>query len=207
MKYRYLQERGALNETGAGPGPVVVPTSHDGTTGARWRGRRIPPEVIRLVPESLAREGRVVAVESRGETVVCAAADPGDIALADKLAFVLARRIELVPADRDEVARLIEEGYGPHRGEDDEDESVDSMLQDFSERTIDVPSPAPPQAPSLSAARRLRAVDRRGEVTRTQAPPPPRPSYANLPPGLDPSSPVGVSGVFRHVVEESQRVL
>ena len=48
-----------------------------------------------------------------------------DIALADKLTFVLARNIRLVPASPTEISEFIGRNYGEAGGES---ESVDSML-------------------------------------------------------------------------------
>src|SRR4051794_32030531 len=94
MRYRYLKTRGALNETGAGPGG---PPAGSGAA-TPWRGRRIPAEVLELLPESLVRENLVVPIAAEGETVTVAAIDPNNIALADKLSFIIARNVRLVPA-------------------------------------------------------------------------------------------------------------
>src|SRR4051812_5645890 len=113
MRYHYLKARGALNETGTQP------------AGAAWGGARadmprlrsIPPEVFGLLPASVAYENLVIPVAVDGETVTLAAVNPDDIALADKLTFLMARKVKLVAATRDEIAALIERCYGPAREE------------------------------------------------------------------------------------------
>src|SRR4051812_12633828 len=89
MDYRFLQESGALNE--ARVGSSTMARGNDRTVS--WRGRRIPAEVPALMPESLARENLVFPIEAEGETVTVAAVDPADVALKDKLSFVIARKV------------------------------------------------------------------------------------------------------------------
>ncbi len=124
MRYRYLQTRGALNETGS----ALAARPAASTENATWRGRPVPAEVLELVPESLVRENMAVPISIEGETVTLATVDPDDIALADKLTFVLARNIRLVPASPAEISEFIGRNYG-EAGE----ESVDSMLQEFND--------------------------------------------------------------------------
>jgi hypothetical protein len=126
MRYRYLQTRGALNETGS----ALAGRSVRSASNAVWRGRQIPAEVLELVPESLARENMAVPISVEGETLTVATVDPDDIALADKLTFVLARNIRLVPASPAEISEFIGHYYGESGGES---ESVDSMLQEFND--------------------------------------------------------------------------
>src|SRR4051812_41066033 len=100
MQYRYLQGRGALNEVADEPaGPPPAPPRRP----ASLRGRVIPPEVLALLPDSVAHEHTVIPIAAEGETVTVAAADPTDIALADRLSFLMARKVELVAAPRDEI--------------------------------------------------------------------------------------------------------
>ena len=53
-----------------------------------------------------------VPILIEGETVTVATVDPDDIALADKLTFVLARNIRLVPASPAEISEFIGRYYG-----------------------------------------------------------------------------------------------
>jgi hypothetical protein len=204
MDYRYLQTRGALNQAEAGP---RVAATIGGT--APWRARRVRPEVLALVPESLAREHLVFPVEAEGETVIVAAVDPDDIALADKLSFVLARKVRLIPGDRAEILEAIRRHYGGRGGMRGEGETVDSMLQEFTDSAMahmpaaparDVAAirrhRAPPPAATLAGRRVDRDLGVLEEAVRVQ------PEV-----GVDGTIPVGGSGVFTYVVEEGQRVL
>src|SRR5262245_47476539 len=69
MDYRYLHATGALNEAGAEPAGLALRRGR----AASWRGHPVPPEVLDLLPESLAREHRVVPVGGAGETLIVAA--------------------------------------------------------------------------------------------------------------------------------------
>ena len=66
--------------------------------GLGWRGKQIPHVVYGLVPESLARENLVFPIGVEGETLKLAAVSHDDVALADKISFVLARPVRLIPA-------------------------------------------------------------------------------------------------------------
>ena len=198
MRYRYLHATGALNEAGAEPAGLAMRRGR----AASWRGHPVPPEVLDLLPESLVREHLVVPVGGTGETLIVAAVDPDDIALADKLSFVTARRVRLVPAPREEIAAFLEEYSGPAGIE-----SVDSMLQEFTDTAIDFDAGAPPPA---AARRRPRG---RGQPVRRR-PGRARPAAGPTPCGRQTSPaasirriPWEVPGVFTYVVEEGQRVL
>src|SRR5262249_26961813 len=132
--------------------------------------------------------------------VTLATPNPNDIALADKLTFILARKIKLVAAPPAEVATLIERHYGPaSRGM----AAVDSMLQSFDadER------PTWSHHPSASKTRSKRAFGPVRARVATLAESPRQAPYMTLPAGIDPTRPLGGSGVFTYVVEEGQRVL
>jgi hypothetical protein len=199
MRYRYIQETGWLNE--AGTGPVAAPPGSKSDAMFARRSRRIPPEVIALVPESLVRESLVFPVAAEGETVTFAAVDPEDIALADKLSFAIARKVRLVPAGRDEIVALINKHYGES---DEETESVDSMLQEFNDTAIDFAVARDRGTAEGAPLRRVKSLKVLEEAAAGRAL---RPQPVAPAPGLDPTRPVGGSGVFTYVVEEGQRVL
>jgi Type II secretion system (T2SS), protein E, N-terminal domain len=122
MGYRYLKARGALNEVA--PEPPALPPG----PGADLAARFVPVEVIELVPESVARENLILPLAFDGETLTCAAVDPDNIALADKLRFLLNKNIRLVAAPREALIAAINYQYGRI-----ETESVDSFLHEFSD--------------------------------------------------------------------------
>jgi len=93
---------------------------------------QIPPTVIELVTESLARENIVIPLEIRGEAVIVAVADPMKYDVLDKLRFILNRDVEVVMSPVEAIQEAINRHYGQT-----ETESVDSMLAEFTETAID----------------------------------------------------------------------
>ena len=92
----------------------------------------IPPQVIELVPESVARENAIIPlVEEDGELKVVVS-DPDDLEAFDKLRFILNRRIQIALAPREAILEAINRHYGQTVGE-----SADSMLQEFTDTAID----------------------------------------------------------------------
>ena len=95
-------------------------------------GIEIPPSLIELVPESVARENVVIPLELQGESLVVCLSDPMAFEVLDKLRFILNREIEVAVAPRDSIQAAINRHYGQS-----ETESVDSMLNEFTETAID----------------------------------------------------------------------
>jgi type IV pilus assembly protein PilB len=92
----------------------------------------IPPSVVELVPESVARENAVLPMaEGEGELRVVVS-DPNDYETFEKLRFILNRRITPVLAPREGILEAINRYYGQTVGE-----STDSMLQEFTDTAID----------------------------------------------------------------------
>ena len=95
-------------------------------------GREIPPSVIEMVPESVARENVVLPLELADESLVVVLANPMAFEVLEKLRFILNRDIKVVMASKDSIQTAINRHYGQS-----ETESVDSMLQEFTETAID----------------------------------------------------------------------
>ncbi|NLE38388.1 MAG: Flp pilus assembly complex ATPase component TadA, partial [Pirellulaceae bacterium] len=92
----------------------------------------IPPSVVELVPESVARENFILPLaESSGELQVIVS-DPDDLELLEKLRFLLNKRIEIALAPREDILAAVNRYYGQTVGE-----SADSMLQEFTDTAID----------------------------------------------------------------------
>ena len=85
--------------------------------------------VCGLVPESLARESLVFPIGEENEVLTLAAVEHDDIALTDKISFVIARPVRLIAASREEVETLISEYHGEESGP----QRVDSMFQEFTD--------------------------------------------------------------------------
>src|SRR5436305_3608913 len=94
----------------------------------------IPPSVIELVPESLARENIVMPLSQGNGTIRVIMYDPLGFETIEKLRFVLNREIEVALAPKEAIVEAINKYYG---GSTNETESVDSMLQEFTDTAID----------------------------------------------------------------------
>jgi type IV pilus assembly protein PilB len=94
----------------------------------------IPSSVIELVPESLARENIVMPLSLESGTIRVIMHDPLDFETIDKLRFVLNREIEVSLAPKEAIVEAINKYYGSATTET---ESVDSMLQEFTDTAID----------------------------------------------------------------------
>jgi type IV pilus assembly protein PilB len=94
----------------------------------------IPPSVIELVPESLARENIVMPLAQGNGTIKVIMHDPLGFETIEKLRFVLNREIEVALAPKEAIVEAINKYYGASSGET---ESVDSMLQEFTDTAID----------------------------------------------------------------------
>lgn len=92
----------------------------------------ISQAVIGLVPESVARENVVLPLRMEGDSLVVAINDPMKFEVIDKLRFILNREIKCEVAPNDAILTAINRHYGQS-----ETESVDSMLQEFTETAID----------------------------------------------------------------------
>src|SRR5437764_308800 len=133
MAYQLLKNRGALNEADIDPGVAssAQPISVLGRDVNLLEP--IDPTLLELIPQSVARDNLVLPLAFDGERLTVAAANANDIALADKLRFILAKDILLVPAPRHAILEAINRHYGQTRTE-----SVDSMLQELTDTSIDL---------------------------------------------------------------------
>lgn len=95
---------------------------------------QIPPNVIELVAESIARENHVVPLALEGGTIRVVMHNPMDFETIDKLRFVLNREVDVALAPKDMILEAIDTYYG---GQATETESVDSILQEFTDTAID----------------------------------------------------------------------
>ena len=92
----------------------------------------IPPAVIELVPESVARENAVLPLSESDGHLTVIISDPWDIDTIDKLRFILNKQIDLALAPRESILEAINHYYGQTIAE-----SADSMLQEFTDTAID----------------------------------------------------------------------
>ncbi|MDR1289652.1 MAG: GspE/PulE family protein [Planctomycetaceae bacterium] len=92
----------------------------------------IPPAIIELVPESVARENQVLPYQLDGDTLRVLTSDPNDFEAFDKLRFILRRTIVPVIATRESIQESINKHYQQNIGE-----SADSLIQDMTDTKID----------------------------------------------------------------------
>ena len=92
----------------------------------------VPPSVIELVPESVARENAVLPLTETDGKLTVVLSDPMDIDTVNKLRFILNKQIELALAPREAILEAINRYYGQTIAE-----SADSMLQEFTDTAID----------------------------------------------------------------------
>ena len=197
-----IKKRGAVHLADEDSPPVT------GLDPPRW--------VLELVPASVARENLVLPLLLDGETLTVATTDPGNLLLADKLSFLLNKKVKLVHAPRALIFDAINRHYGQT-----ETESVDSMLCEFTDTAVSWDA-APPDRGSWGeegmAPARMLAL--RTGAPRIQASHRTRASYADASallgagpvrspaaPGEDTTPDYGRSGMWFHVVEEGQRAL
>lgn len=96
-------------------------------------GMQIPSSVIEMVPESVARENLVIPLSREEDgSLVVAMHDPMKYEVLDKLRFIINRDIKPAVAAKEAIQAAINRHYGQS-----ETESVDSMLQEFTETAID----------------------------------------------------------------------
>src|SRR6516165_9390983 len=77
----------------------------------------IPPSVVELVPESLARENNVMPLAAEGGTIKVIMHDPMDFETIEKLRFVLNKEIDVALAPKEAIVESINKYYGSHGGE------------------------------------------------------------------------------------------
>jgi type IV pilus assembly protein PilB len=93
---------------------------------------RIPDPVIQLVPESVARENKIIPYAEEDDTIKVLVSDPFDIETIEKLRFILNRKVDTALAPQELIQEAINRYYGQVEGE-----SADSMLQEFTDTQID----------------------------------------------------------------------
>jgi type IV pilus assembly protein PilB len=92
----------------------------------------VPPSVIEIMPESMARENVVLPIDEEDGKLRIVTADPDALDTFEKLRFILNRRIDVALAPREAILEAINKYYGGADGE-----SADSMLQEFTDTAID----------------------------------------------------------------------
>src|SRR5687768_8275244 len=93
----------------------------------------IPPNVITMIPESMARENTVIPLAFEDGVLKVAFHDPMAFDVLDKVHFMVNKKVEMVVAPKPSIQRCIDRHYGQS-----ETESVDSIIAEFTDTQIDV---------------------------------------------------------------------
>ncbi|MBM3997241.1 MAG: type II/IV secretion system protein [Planctomycetes bacterium] len=91
----------------------------------------IPPTIIEMVPESVARENVIIPLSNEGGMLQIVMSDPSDYETVTKLQFILNKDIQPVLAPKEQIIAAINRHYGQT-----ETESVDSVLAEFTDTQI-----------------------------------------------------------------------
>jgi type IV pilus assembly protein PilB len=105
---------------------------HSGLQSVNLTEMTIPPSVVEMVPESVARENVVIPLSQDNGVLKIVISDPSDFDTIQKLQFILNKDIQPVLAAKEQIVEAINRHYGQT-----ETESVDSMLQEFTDTQID----------------------------------------------------------------------
>jgi type IV pilus assembly protein PilB len=105
---------------------------HSGLQSVSLTEMTIPPSVIEMVPESVARENVIIPLSQDNGVLKVVISDPSDFDTIQKLQFILNKDIQPVIAAKEQIVEAINRHYGQT-----ETESVDSMLQEFTDTQID----------------------------------------------------------------------
>jgi type IV pilus assembly protein PilB len=89
-----------------------VEATYLGTEVVSLRDRQISPELLKLIPATVARMYRCLPVGLNGDVLQVALAEPLDPAKADEIHFSAKRDIQIVVADPTEIDKTIERLYG-----------------------------------------------------------------------------------------------
>jgi type IV pilus assembly protein PilB len=92
----------------------------------------VPQSVVEMVPESVARENRVMPISADGNVLKIVTSEPDNYDVLQKLQFILNKDIQPVLADREQIVAAINRHYGQT-----ETESVDSMIAEFTDTQIE----------------------------------------------------------------------
>jgi type IV pilus assembly protein PilB len=123
----------------------------------RFADFEIPQTIVELMPESVARENRVLPLDLQGRTLLAAAVDPNNTDTTQKLEFILNKDVILVGATTDDMQQALDRHfpYGPI-------ESVSSytpLLTEFTDTATGQAQLVPPPQPSADSEPIVRLVN------------------------------------------------
>jgi type IV pilus assembly protein PilB len=97
----------------------------------------ISPEAIARLPVSVARENNAIPLMVDEQTLTVAIDNPMNLEILEKLRFIANLEIKACVANKESIVAAINQHYGQQSGGSGGGESVDSMIQEFTETQID----------------------------------------------------------------------
>lgn len=184
MPYDLIQRRGKLSEADRAP-------------PAQRSRRRLQPdaEALRLVPASVCWDHTVLPLSVSGERLTVAAVDVHDIALADRLRFLTAREVVLVPASASDIHAALARHVEP-----DDDEMCYRSVEDIELADSSLCETMFQAGASTLGARRSRKADPTEAHEELRSPPRSKRVTAG-------GRVMNRQGIFFHTVDEGQQVL
>src|ERR1700720_660593 len=85
---------------------------HSGLKSVNLTDMTIPPTIIELVPESVARENVVIPLSNEDGMLQIVMSDPSDYETVTKLQFILNKEIQPVLAPKEQIIAAINRHYG-----------------------------------------------------------------------------------------------
>lgn len=111
---------------------TAASAEHSGLKSVTLTEMTIPPTIIEMVPESVARENVILPLAEENGRLEVAMSDASDYETVTKLQFILNKEIQPVLAPKEQIVEAINRHYGQT-----ETESVDSVLAEFTDTQID----------------------------------------------------------------------
>ncbi len=100
-----------------------------GAAPTKFKNLSIPPEVLKLVPETFARKYRLIPVNLQGDVLTVAMVDAVDVVTIDKLRQLTNCTIEVRSATQGEVSKAIDDFYAQEIIDDDIEKSLSEVEQ------------------------------------------------------------------------------
>ncbi len=95
-------------------------------------GQELDPEIVKLVPEDVARKYQLIPVSRTGATLVMAMSDPSNIFAIDDIKFLTGYNVEPIVASDEAIKEAIDNYY------ESEDYGLDGVLSDMDEEEMEV---------------------------------------------------------------------
>ncbi|MCP5149366.1 MAG: type II/IV secretion system protein [Ectothiorhodospiraceae bacterium] len=97
--------------------------------------RRHDPEVVRLIPEMLARRFRALALETQGNALLVGMADPTDIFAYDEIARIVRRPVNIAVVSESELLQTFDSVY---RRTQEIESLAEALHEELTGRDIDI---------------------------------------------------------------------